>query len=1840
MKNVPNFLMRNAKVLLLLISLLTFLPSFSQLIITNGSWHTNICKGDIETYTIVNCTTGVIYYWQVIPSTAASIKYISPCEVEVQWLDGSYPAVHTLYATDGTNNGTLDVMVYDVPEPYVTSTAEVMCQTTILRDDGLGNVILDDGDGYVNICENSEVDYTVHGSDVSGMTKQFDWALIGGYIVKVDNNQVQPSTTYSSVLPTGTDQTITVEWGSTVNAYIKVTETILYYGFPLCSPKSKTVYLNIIESPVAEFTMDNTSLAQDTCYDICLNHEVGFINESFASLSSPIESWSWDFGDGSPINSQENPVHKYTTPGMFEVTLTVVNICNCESTITKQICVDELEAPKIFCPGVTCEGHNEIYHTDANCKPYTWYVAGGTFNVMTDPAYIDVNWNNVGPDGFGYIYLDGSNCLEVCDIITPVRVPVLLLSGTIKGPIDVCVDEYYTYKLPAWPATNYKWEISNNTNGATIFSSYENGYLVEIHTGADQGSFTLSCEYYNTISNPSCTGTAQITVNVKLKPEITGPGEICINSPCTCTVSNPPPTSGSTDWKIIHPNCSTFSIYNSTTSSVTFPASVFTDPGTYTIEASNPGNFCDPEPYTLEVVDRPEDPLVIYGTDEVCPNYPYTYSTDVLQGSVTQWIVTGGTIQGSSIGNSVTVIWGSTNPKSLSAYREWEDVSGCTSDTIEKPIDHIVVSGSIDCFGFTTVCQDQTYSYELILNNNVAGETYNWKIYSGSLIVGSISSGQGTPQCEITYLHLGLTTSFSFTLVCEVTKCGIVTIISLPITIEPNPTITSLTASPNPVCSKDYVLFDAAVNVNPATTDITWDFGDGSIPITAASSTQVTHFYTNTGSADQIFTVTAQATSSCNNTVSSVETIDVSVKPEPNAWVTPGGVISYQPPLTTPIDLFCSNSAGNFSYQWMFDDLPIGGPGYPILNATNQIYQVTSNLPSLTPPAPQPTTINGDYWCVVTDTTTGCDKETNRVLIKECDCNGPPCTPVGPAGINNFTVTLTACGQLQATCNTLGTIGVNIVDYEWIVYHGAASYTSTGTATQHQSQYYTFNKPGIYTIELLVHYVEQGNPGGIYTLSASGSEIVPYIAEMQWGLTCNTSNNGYVLLLEDFSSVFPSTSISQWEWKLDGNNIGSSPTCTTAVITGATQTIELIVSNGSSYPCTTSMQVVVPNLPVADYSTTTTYNDPFDPFKSCEGREIEFTNNSTPVNNIIFNEWDFKDGTISHMVHPKKEYFVSNDDYFNIQLTVTDKQGCKNDVTKTIEVYNNKMAFATYPYDPADQPVCYPSAFQSISYSLTAQGQGTPPYTHQWYSEMYVLQGETGQTLLLQPTKSSTYWVKITDANYCVKDINPTPAKVSVKYGPSAIIEGKQDVCAQEEFTLKAITGYPALSANITYSWDCPGCGSAIPADKIITLKLDAGVYTFELTVDDLNSPCTTKSGSFTVTVHDLPAKPSISLSVIECSLYELELTGSSSVVPTPAFNWSNGDCGQTSTIYHGGAYRLYITDEHGCRSYEDIDVPLAPNYYFWRFPVGCYTYCADDLPKKIDGPAYVIFDEWIWYSNGIPVINNTYFNNIYAGHGTGTDCDPLVIDLPHNGEGPGEYKWGLNNGLCYQESDIMVWDTVDCCELEMDLIEFTCADNEYTFKINAIQDNCDVPTFDMAVVDNNGLALTTVTINQPTPNILPQGILTTIEGEFQLNPPLPSFVTFEIKVNCYPYPCTDKIENVPLPNCTKTGLQNPGQGESDNNKKTEKANLDIVPNPAKSQTNIHYRFPETGSFVTEKREIKIFDTMGRPVTTVEINDTQGVYTLDLNKYSPGIYFVELNSNNQRVLTRRMIIYH
>lgn len=50
---------------------------------------------------------------------------------------------------------------------------------------------------------------------------------------------------------------------------------------------------------------------------------IHFFDESIPGPSGPITNWDWDFGDGSPHSSLENPTHVYSMSGTYIVTLVI-----------------------------------------------------------------------------------------------------------------------------------------------------------------------------------------------------------------------------------------------------------------------------------------------------------------------------------------------------------------------------------------------------------------------------------------------------------------------------------------------------------------------------------------------------------------------------------------------------------------------------------------------------------------------------------------------------------------------------------------------------------------------------------------------------------------------------------------------------------------------------------------------------------------------------------------------------------------------------------------------------------------------------------------------------------------------------------------------------------------------------------------------------------------------------------------------------------------------------------------------------------------------------------------------------------------------------------------------------------------------------------------------------------------------------------------------------------------------------------------------------------------------------------------------------------------------------
>jgi len=122
----------------------------------------------------------------------------------------------------------------------------------------------------------------------------------------------------------------------------------------------KELYITVQPPPIADFTSDKT----EDC-------EGGTV--TFTDLSQFATSWEWDFGDGAGSYDQ-HPVHRYTIPGIYTVTLTAFNDCGDDVATKKEYITIHPKPIADFTADITlaCVGET-INLTDLSSYPDTWY---------------------------------------------------------------------------------------------------------------------------------------------------------------------------------------------------------------------------------------------------------------------------------------------------------------------------------------------------------------------------------------------------------------------------------------------------------------------------------------------------------------------------------------------------------------------------------------------------------------------------------------------------------------------------------------------------------------------------------------------------------------------------------------------------------------------------------------------------------------------------------------------------------------------------------------------------------------------------------------------------------------------------------------------------------------------------------------------------------------------------------------------------------------------------------------------------------------------------------------------------------------------------------------------------------------------------------------------------------------------------------------------------------------------------------------------------------------------------------------------------------------------------
>ncbi len=1357
----------------------------------------------------------------------------------------------------------------------------------------------------INVCQGSEVTFDLIYDASLNEVASVNWGTTEGFITS----------------PNNTGDSVKIKWPTaTQNAEvtIKITlanGTIIY----------QSICVAVKPKPKAYF---ETTHPEEHIY--CSNTTVYFENQSVTQDGSQIVSSVWDFGDGN-YSSASDPEHEYTSPGNYTVTLTVTDECNCTDTYKMDVKILK-PSLEISCPTVTCEGATETYSLEINpfsemveikCMDYKWIVEGGQI-IEQSNEWIEVLWNNIDEDGFGYIYFDQSNCEVACDNMLSVRIPVVTKQATIKGgdPV-ICQGEQSRYSLPKWPTTEIEWFILDNASvqypDNVILVDQRNEIAIDTEN-LPAGEYILKAQYTNTLQE--CGGKAEYNFKVAESLEITPhPESICEGEALTFSL-----TQNQTNicWSITK-NDQTVATVNASAIDHTFIT-----PGRYKITAITDSG-CNASSY-VDVFETPNiTGASISGPTQICPGSAETYTFNGLtDGFEVLWEVENGTFLGPNTGENVSVVFDqySSGPFSLSAKLVNLEYATCTSTPIHLPIEKKTVQKEIinvdnNSPADASFCASSESDFNI---NYLDSDAYEWVVNPSEL--GSVSAGQGSASATVlfneVYTNAGSTVD-SGTIEVLAKVCGEMVIIdTYNFSLTPSPSLT--VNAPNSICAGEE--FDITVNSTFPLTgvngseDLNLAFGNGqNFTGTVISPTEFIFTDIAINPVDNNLTLNYEvsiANSSCNTAVANA---NITVFPAPvidisqqngNSFCNPNDINS----------IFTANAEGDISaldFQWYVNGSAIPGETNPVLNLGS-----LSNPPF------------GEYYVIATNQD-GCSTQSQPIPVAQ-DCDDPIACDSGES--ISFTGNWASCQNIQLTASHTGTPDEVI----WKKYGNFTNTNATFTNSPSNTiRNYATSIPGTYWFLYAARY-------GDCVVSKLIDIEVGYEATLNYSITCNGANQYNVTLYND-SEYLPDYNGLQVTYEILNLDTNSLMPLGAESFDSAQATLPQ-----GNYEF--KLQIQQPGFPLCEVSSTVNLQTPNANFSIAQMsycvEDTVYLTPDYPQPGATY-LWEFNGG--SNTLQTITPSLVQTQDN-SISLTITGPYGCSD--THTISGIEVIEAYFQGDINAQNGEVLCAGATTELVYTPLP---GTNyPLDYQWFFNQQEIPGASSSSYTA--TALGEYSLHLFDANGCAfKKTNSIYINESLPPNLSAV--ATRELCSGEDLQINGTLSPDNTEYRV---WLQETAGDILVQDWLPgpevnyqTMAGSPGEYLYRLEYRDITTNCTANK-LFTIQVYP-QYNLNVDYEILSCAPYRIRLSVDAIPGAPGYFTWSNGQIGEEIIVSHGGAYQVrYQPGEAGCSSTAQITAPKSPEEFIWIFPDGCFQYC----PKRVKNNPYIIgplpeFESYTW---------------------------------------------------------------------------------------------------------------------------------------------------------------------------------------------------------------------------------------------------------------------------------------
>jgi PKD repeat protein len=223
---------------------------------------------------------------------------------------------------------------------------------------------------------------------------------------------------------------------------------------------------------------------------------------TFTNTSTNAVSYLWNFGDGTPTSTLQNPIHTYLSDGNYTVSLTATNNCN-SVTYTKDVLI--VTPPKASFGVVNpsgCAPFSVTYSntSSANASTYQWTFTGGNPSSSTLKNPI-VTYDNAGNFGATLVVSNaaGKDTFSILNVISVNAKPQTIFT-TLVDKAKV------TLTNTSINAISYAWKFGDGDT-----SSVKN----PIHNYTSDGDYTITLTATNACGSTIYTKSVSIVTPPK-----------------------------------------------------------------------------------------------------------------------------------------------------------------------------------------------------------------------------------------------------------------------------------------------------------------------------------------------------------------------------------------------------------------------------------------------------------------------------------------------------------------------------------------------------------------------------------------------------------------------------------------------------------------------------------------------------------------------------------------------------------------------------------------------------------------------------------------------------------------------------------------------------------------------------------------------------------------------------------------------------------------------------------------------------------------------------------------------------------------------------------------------------------------------------------------------------------------------------------------------------------------------------------------------------------------------------------------------------------------------------